>query len=193
MDNITIGFALCGSFCTFDKTIDEMKKMALAGYEIYPILSEHAAVIDTRFGLASDFREEIETICGRKAVTTFTEAEQLSSRRMIDALVIAPCTGSTLGKLAHGISDTVVTFAAKGCLRNDRPVVVAFSTNDALSGSAESIGILLARRGYYFVPFEQDDPENKPRSAAADMSLIPQTLENALEGRQIQPILLCRD
>lgn len=185
-----VGFALCGSFCTFEKAIEEMKKMVDAGYDVYPVLSEHAAVTDTRFGLASDFRDEIEQICARSAITTFTQAEQLSSKNLINALVIAPCTGSTLGKLAHGISDTTVTFAAKGCLRNDKPVVIAFSTNDALSGSAESIGILLARRGYYFVPFSQDDPEKKPYSAAADLTLILKTLESALSKTQIQPVIL---
>ncbi len=185
-----IGFALCGSFCTFKSVITEMEQMAQDGYEIYPILSEHAAQTDTRFGAAADFRDRIEQICGRPAITTMTQAEALGPGKCMDAIVVAPCTGSTLGKLAGGISDTTVTFAVKGCLRNERPVVLALSTNDALAGSAANIGALLARRGYYFVPFGQDDPQAKPRSAIADVRLIPQTLEAALEGRQIQPILL---
>ena len=185
-----IGFALCGSFCTFKSVIAEMERMHEAGYELYPILSEHAASTDTRFGDAADFREKIEKICGRPAITTFTQVEELGPKKLIDAIVVAPCTGSTLGKLANGISDTAVTFAVKGCLRNDKPVVIALSTNDALGASAANIGALLARRGVYFVPFAQDDPENKPRSAVSDVRLIPAAVEKALEGRQIQPILL---
>jgi len=188
-DKPRIGFALCGSFCTFKSVIEEMQRMSEAGFDLYPILSEHAAGTDTRFGTAIDFKHQIRSICGRESITSMTAVETFGPGKLLDALVIAPCTGTTLGKLAAGISDTTVTFAAKSCLRNDRPVILAISTNDALSGSAANIGTLLARRGYYFVPFGQDDPETKPRSAIADLALLPDTVEAALSGRQLQPIL----
>ena len=186
-NKVRAGFALCGSYCTFEKAIEQMARLARENYDLYPILSEKSASEDTRFGAAADFRARIEEICGKNAVTTMQEAEALS--RTLDVLVIAPCTSATLARLAQGLSDSVVSFCAKGVLRGEKPVVLAVSTNDALGASAPNIGALLTRRGFYFVPFAQDDPEGKPRSALADFSLLPETLELALSGRQLQPIL----
>ena len=184
-----IGFALCGSFCTFESVMEQMEKLVSEGFELFPILSEKTAQTDTRFGSAAGLREKIREICGREAIDSFTGVERLGPENKIDAIVVAPCTGATLGKLAHGITDSTVAFAVKGCLRNDRPVIIALSTNDALAGSAANIGSLLARRGYYFVPFGQDDPEGKPRSCTARFELLGQTVNAALQGRQLQPIL----
>lgn len=184
----TIGYALCGSFCTFRKSINAMKQ--LTDYQIVPILSEAAYSLDTRFGSASSFHEEIEDICGTHILHTLPDVEPLGPKKLLDALVIAPCTGNTLGKLANGVADSSVTFACKAHLRNARPVILAVSTNDGLSASAENIGKLLARKHYYFVPFTQDDALGKPYSLVADFSLLSKTLELALQGQQLQPLLL---
>ena len=183
----TIGFALCGSFCTFRKAIDSLK--LLTDYDIIPIASEVAYSTDTRFGKAADFQKEIEDFCGHAILHTIKDVEPLGPKRLLDALVIAPCTGNTLGKLANGIADSAVSFACKAHLRNGRPVILAVSTNDGLSGSAENIGKLLNRKHYYFVPFFQDDPKGKPYSLVAHFSLLPQTLQEALTGRQLSPLL----
>lgn len=184
-----IGFALCGSFCTYSKVFPVME--ALAGkHEITPIFSAVSASTDSRFGTAEAFLARAREISGKEAITTIAGAEPIGPKKLLDVLVIAPCTGNTLAKLAHGIADGPVTMAAKSHLRNGRPVLVAVSTNDALAGAAENIGRLLARKHYYFVPFGQDDPEKKPTSMVADFSRIPQAMEAALEGRQFQPILL---
>ena len=190
MNRPVVGFALCGSFCTFRQVIDVMRLLP-ARYELVPILSPNAASIDSRFGRAADFRAEIEAICGREAITTIGGAEPIGPKKLLDLLLIAPCTGNTLAKLAHGISDTCVTLAYKSHLRNARPALIAVSTNDALSQNAASIGLLLARRNTYFVPFAQDDAAGKPTSLVADFEQIPAAIEAALEGRQLQP-LLCR-
>lgn len=184
-----IGFCLCGSFCTYDQVFPVMEELAKE-YEIVPILSPAALTTDSRFGTAQEHRQRAEQICGRKALTGIAEVEPIGPKKLLDALVIAPCTGNTLGKLAHSIADNAVTMAVKSHLRNGRPVVVAISTNDALSGSAENIGRLLNRRNYYFVPFRQDDPLNKPASMVADFTALPATVQAALEGRQLQPLIL---
>ncbi len=189
MAKATIGFALCGSFCTFRKTIDALRLLA-EEYEIIPIASEAAFTTDSRFGGAVQFRDEIEEICGKKILHTLAEVEPFGPKAMLDLLVIAPCTGNTLGKLAGGIADSPVTFACKAHLRNGRPVVLAVSTNDGLSASAESIGRLLNRKHYYFVPFGQDSPFNKPYSLVADLQKLPETVRAALQGEQLQPLLL---
>ena len=186
---MNIGFALCGSFCTYSQVLPVMEELAKE-YDIVPILSPAAAGTDTRFGAAEEHIKAITAICGRSPLTTLAEVEPIGPKKLLDALVIAPCTGNTLAKLSHGIADTSVTMAAKSHLRNGRPVVVAISTNDALSGAAENIGKLLNRKHYYFVPFGQDDPEKKPTSIVADFSKIPDALKWALDGKQIQPILL---
>ena len=190
MDKLTVGFAICGSFCTFKKAIEQIEFLKEKGLEILPIMSYNAYSTDTRFGKASEHIDKIETLCGKKIISTISEAEPIGPKKLLDALVIAPCTGNTLAKLALSIADSPVTMAAKSHLRNGRPILLAVSTNDALAGAAENIGKLLARRNYYFVPFGQDDPAKKPTSMVADFKMIPQALHSALEGKQIQPILL---
>lgn len=186
---MTIGFALCGSFCTYSQVFPVMEEMA-RNFNLIPIFSSNSYSIDSRFGTAADHIQHAEDICHRKVIHTIEDAEPLGPRKLLDALVIAPCTGNTLAKLAHSIADTPVTMAAKSHLRNGRPILVAVSTNDALAGAAENIGKLMARKYYYFVPFGQDDPSKKPTSMVADFKKIPPALSEALEGRQIQPILL---
>ena len=184
-----IGFALCGSFCTYDAVFPVMEELSKV-HHITPIVSWASNSIDSRFGTATEHLERIREICGRAPLRTIEGAEPIGPKKLLDALIIAPCTGNTLAKLAHSIADTPVTMAAKSHLRNGRPVIVAVSTNDALAGAAENIGKLLARKHYYFVPFGQDDAQNKPTSMVSDFTRIPQTLDAALEGRQIQPILI---
>ena len=186
---MTIGFALCGSFCTYDRVFPVMERLGKS-YELIPIFSQSAYSTDSRFGNAEAHIARAEAICGRPVLHTLAEVEPIGPKKMLDALIIAPCTGNTLGKLAGGITDTPVTMAVKAHLRNDRPVVLAVSTNDGLSASAANIGTLLCRKNYYFVPFGQDDPLKKPTSLAAELSLTQKTLEAALQGRQIQPLLL---
>ena len=186
---MNIGFALCGSFCTYAQIFPIMEALTTE-HQLFPIFSFSAASVDSRFGSAQEHIEKAQHICGQDVIQTMEAAEPIGPKKMIDALIIAPCTGNTLAKLAHSIADTPVTMAAKSHLRNDRPVIVAVSTNDALAGAAENIGRLLARKNYYFVPFGQDDCVGKPTSLVADFRRIPEALANALEGRQVQPILL---
>ena len=183
-----LGLALCGSYCTYEKLFKAAEKLA-EKYELVPIMSENAAETDTRFGTATEHIKRLMLLSGHKVVTTIAEAEPLGPKTPLDALLIAPCTGNTLAKLAHGITATAVTMAAKAHLRNGRPVIIALSTNDGLSGSAENIARLLNRKHFYFVPFRQDDPAKKPRSLQADFSLLEETVRAALQGRQLQPIL----
>ncbi len=187
---LRVGFAFCGSFCTLSKALDTLEAVRARYGDIYPIVSERVASTDTRFGPAHEFMREMERICGRRVISTINAAEPIGPQKMLDVLVIAPCTGNTLAKLATGSTDGVVTLAAKAHLRNGRPVVIAVSTNDGLSASARNIGELLVRKNYYFVPFRQDDPAGKATSLMADFSLIPDAIAAAMEGRQLQPILL---
>lgn len=184
-----IGFALCGSFCTYAEVFPVLERLAKA-HRVTPIFSQTAYSIDSRFGKAGDWVEKAKTICGKAPLHTIAQVEPIGPKKLLDALIIAPCTGNTLAKLAHSIADSSVTMAAKSHLRNGRPVIVAVSTNDGLAGAAENIGRLLARRNYYFVPFRQDDPVKKPTSLVADFQKLPETLEQALHGKQIQPLLL---
>ena len=186
---MNIGFALCGSFCTYSRVFPVMELLARE-HTLIPIFSEASFSIDSRFGTAAEHFETVQKICGREPIHTIAGAEPIGPKKLLDILVIAPCTGNTLAKLAHSIADTPVTMAAKSHLRNGRPVVVAVSTNDALAGAAENIGKLLGRKNYYFVPFRQDDPMKKPTSMVADFDKIPETIESAHRGVQIQPILL---
>lgn len=186
---MNIGFALTGSFCTYAEIFPVIEQLA-AKHSLYPILSFSAGQTDSRFGTASDHRRTVTQICAKAPMDSIPSVEPIGPKKMLDALVIAPCTGNTLAKLAHGIADTPVTMAAKSHLRNGRPVIIAISTNDGLAAAAENIGKLLARKNYYFVPFGQDAPDDKPTSLIADFSKIPDTLDAALEGRQIQPVLL---
>ena len=184
-----LGFAMCGSFCTFDRVFPVLARCA-AEHRVTPIFSDAAYTVDSRFGTAKAHIARAAALCGRPPLHTLAAVEPIGPKKLLDALVIAPCTGNTLAKLAHGIADTPVTMAAKSHLRNGRPVLIVVSTNDALAGAAENIGRLLARKHYYFVPFRQDDPEGKPTSLVADFTSIPAALEAALEGRQLQPLLL---
>ena len=191
MEKETVGFALCGSFCTFKKVIPQMKKLVDEGYKVIPIMSHTAYNTDTRFGKAKDFNDEIEKICKEEIIHTITGAEPIGPKELLDVLVIAPCTGNTLGKLANGISDTSVTLATKAHLRNQRPVIIAVSTNDALGASAKNIGLLMNSKNIYFVPMEQDDYINKPNSIVADFKYIPDTVREVLATKsQPQPMLL---
>ena len=190
MKDIRVGFALCGSFCTHKQVLSELEKLCGQYSEITPILSEACRSTDTRFGKAEDLRAAVERLTGHQVVDSIPTAEPIGPRALLDILVIAPCTGNTLAKLAGGITDTAVTMAAKAHLRNGRPVVIAMATNDGLSAAARNIGELLVRKNYYFVPFGQDDPEKKPCSLVADFSQIGETIDAALEGRQLQPILI---
>ena len=186
---MTIGFALCGSFCTYERVFQVMEVLAQQ-HRVIPIFSHAAATLESRFGTSEEFLARAKKICGTSPLLTIPDVEPIGPKKMLDVLVIAPCTGNTLAKLAHSIADTPVTMAAKSHLRNGRPVLIAVSTNDALSGAAENIGKLLGRKHYYFVPFGQDDPINKPTSMVAHFEKIPHALEAVREGKQIQPILL---
>ena len=185
-----IGFVLTGSFCTFSKTIPKMKELIEKGAEVIPIKSLNSYNLDTKFGKAQDFINEIDEITGKKIIHTIQEAEPIGPKRLTDIMVVAPCSGNTMAKLACDIIDTPATMAVKSHLRNNLPVVIAPSTNNGLSGNAKNIGILLNRKHYYFVPFRQDNPITKPRSIVFDSEYIVKTIESALEHEQIEPILL---
>ena len=186
-----IGFAMTGSFCTFEQVFPVMEQLA-KGNHVIPIFSSSAGTTDSRFGTAEVFLQKARNLCGRPPILSIAEAEPIGPKKMLDILVIAPCTGNTLAKLSHSIADGPVTMAAKSHLRNGRPIVLAVSTNDALAGAAENIGRLLARKHYYFVPFGQDNALGKPTSLVADFQKIPDTLEKAVNGIQIQPLLIQR-
>ena len=186
---MTIGFAMSGSFCNFYEVFPVMELLT-RDYKVIPIFSGAASSIDSRFGTAAEHMRLAAEICGTSPLTSIPEVEPIGPKKLLDALVIAPCTGNTLAKLAHSIADSPVTMAAKSHLRNGRPVLLAISTNDGLAGAAENIGRLLARKHFFFVPFGQDDPFKKPTSLIADFSRLPRALEEALDGRQMQPILL---
>ena len=185
---MNIGFALCGSFCTYGRVFPVMAELA-KNNTVIPIFSQAAATTDSRFGKAAEFLARADEVCGVPPLLTIPDVEPVGPKKLFDILVVAPCTGNTLAKLSHSIADGPVTMAAKSHLRNGRPVLVAVSTNDALSGAAENIGRLLNRKHYYFVPFGQDDPVNKPNSMVAHFEMIPEAMDAAFEGRQIQPIL----
>lgn len=188
MQKYKIGFCICGSFCTISKVLEQMEILS-EKYSLVPIVSEVVNNFDTRFGKSADIIARIEEICKTKVIKTIVDAEPIGPKRMTDAMIIAPCTGNTLAKLSVGIVDNTVTMAAKSHLRNSSPLIIAPSTNDALGAAAKNIGKLLNLKNYYFVPFSQDDSKNKPKSMVANFSLIPETLENALNGKQIQPII----
>lgn len=184
-----IGFAVCGSFCTFEKAFVQLHHLIDEGADVTAVMSFNASQLDTRFGKAADHIAALEEMTGRKVIKTITDAEPIGPKRMFDVLVIAPCTGNTLAKLALGITDSPVTMAAKSHLRNSSPLVIAVSTNDGLSGSAKNIGALLNYRNIYLVPFGQDDPEAKPRSLVADFDRLSEAVSAALDGVQLQPML----
>lgn len=190
MEGVKIGFAMCGSFCTLSKAIKEIESLVSLKADVYPIMSETAYNTDTRFGKAGDFVDKIENLCGRKVISCITEAEPIGPKKLLDIVVIEPCTGNTIGKLANGITDSSVTLAAKAHLRNGRPLLLAVSTNDALGAAAKNIGQLLNYKNIFFVPMRQDDFNKKPNSIVADFTLTAEALKAALKGTQLQPVLL---
>ncbi len=189
MKDLRVGFAFCGSFCTMNGAMNALERVAGQYSEVWPIVSETVAATDTRFGNAHDFMREMERICDRRVIATIEDAEPIGPKKMLDVLVICPCTGNTLAKLANGVTDSSVTMAAKAQLRNGGPVVLALATNDGLSGSAPNLGTMLNRKNVFFVPFGQDDCLTKPTSLISDYSLLVDTMEAAMAGEQLQPIL----
>ena len=186
---MNIGFAMCGSFCTFSNVFPIMQTLQQE-HTLTPIFSDAVFSTDTRFGTAAEHKRTAERICGITPIHSIAEAEPIGPKKLFDILIIAPCTGNTLAKLAHGIADGPVTMAAKSHLRNGRPVLLAISTNDALSTAAENIAKLMMKKHYYFVPYRQDDSTQKPFSMVADFRLIPQAMDAALKDTQIQPVII---
>ena len=189
MNNLNVGFAMCGSFCTISNALAELRKLRECGAEVYPILSPIVYNTNTRFTDAKKLVNEIEEICNKKIIHTIEDAEPIGPKKMLDILAVCPCTANTLAKLAYGITDTSVTMAVKSHIRNNRPVVVAVSTNDALGAAAKNLGYLLNTRNYYFVPFNQDEPISKERSIIADFTILQDTIKSALKHEQIKPII----
>lgn len=189
LDCLRVGYAFTGSFCTLAKSFDIMQQIIDEGASVTPIMSENVYNTDTRFGTAGDFIKKAEEMCKNPVMHLITETEVIGPKNLLDVLVVAPCTGNTLGKLANGVNDTAVTMAVKATIRNKKPVVIAVSTNDGLSNSAKNIGMLLNYKNFYFVPFEQDDSVKKPNSLVAKFNLVIPTAKLALEGVQIQPVL----
>ncbi len=187
---VRIGFGLTASFCTLDPVLQQIERFVREGAEIYPIMSREAATVDTRFGKARDWLERLQRLTGKAVLTSVVEVEPIGPNNLVDVVVIAPCTGNTLAKLANGITDGPILMAAKAQLRNQRPVVVAISTNDGLGLNARNLGSLLNTRNVYFVPFGQDNPRNKPNSLIARMDLLGATIVEALQGRQLQPLIV---
>ncbi len=185
-----IGYALCGSFCTFSRSIDVMEKLRSDGHDILPIMSEIAYSTDTRFGKAEDIRKRIKGICEREIIHTVDGAEPLGPKVKLDALIVSPCTGNTLSKLVHGVTDTSVTMACKAHLRSDRPLLIALASNDAMSANLANLSRLLMRKSVYFVPLLQDDPDKKPHSLVAEFERIPEALEATIKGKQIRPLFV---
>ncbi|NLS45102.1 MAG: dipicolinate synthase subunit B [Firmicutes bacterium] len=193
LTNKTIGIAITGSFCTIPEIVPEIEKIVAEGADVYPILSENVAAHNTRFGRAADMVCILERVTGREPILTIAEVEPLGPAKTLDTLVIAPCTGNTLSKLAYGITDGSVLMAAKSTMRNLRPVIVGISTNDGLSANAKSLGIILNTKNIYLIPFGQDAPFKKPCSLISDMRLMVDTIIAAFKGVQLQPILIDRN
>lgn len=184
----TIAFAMCGSFCTFEKALEQLELLRKT-YDVLPVMSETAYSTDTRFGEAASFRARVEALCGREILHTIPAAEPVGPKRLAEAVVVAPCTGNTAAKLANAVTDTAVTMCVKSALRVGMPVVLALATNDALGASFRNVGLLMNAKHLFFVPLRQDDPVRKPNSLVAEFGLLPETLEAALAGRQLQPVL----
>lgn len=193
MENLqgkTIGWVITGSFCTIDAVLPQMKRLKERGAEVCPIFSQHVSELDTRFNTAQEVRHKVEEICQTEVIDTLPRAEPIGPQKLLDAIVVAPCTGNTLAKLANSITDTTATLAVKAHLRNQRPVVIALASNDALAGNAKNLGILLNAKHYYFVPFGQDGAETKSNSLQAHFGSIVPTIAEAIAGKQIQPMIL---
>lgn len=190
MENINVGFAICGSFCTFSKAVPQIELLVKKGFNVYPIMSETAYNTDTRFGTAQSFIDRIKELTNKEIINSIYLAEPIGPKKLLDILIVAPCTGNTLAKIAHGITDTSVTMAVKAHLRNQRPVLLAVSTNDALGNAAKNIGNLMNFKNIYFVPMGQDDYVNKPSSIVADFDSIYIAMLSALDGKQYQPMII---
>lgn len=190
LKNVKVGFCMTGSFCTFEKAFSAMQELRDAGCDILPIMSFNAGTTDTRFGTAQEHIRRAENICGKRVILSISDAEPIGPKKLTDIMIVAPCTGNTMAKLARSITDTPVTMAVKSHLRGGKPVLIACATNDALAGSFKNIGFLMNCRNYYFVPLGQDDPLKKPCSLVADFSLIPEAACAALDGTQLQPVLI---
>ena len=184
-----IGYAFCGSFCTIQRSMKVLRGLCAEGNSVLPIMSDAVYSTDTRFGSARDLIKSVESVCGRGIIHSIVDAEPLGPKTVLDILVICPCTGNTLAKIASGITDTPVTMAAKAHLRSDRPLVIALATNDALSANLENIGTLMKRKNIFFVPMKQDDPVSKPHSLVCDFDRVGETMMSAFAGRQIQPVM----
>ena len=189
MENKKVGYCLTGSYCTFQKSLSALADLLEHGFEVFPMMSENAYHTDTRFGLAKDFVETIEKMTGKKVLSTIREVEPIGPKKYIDVMVLSPCTGNTLSKIANGITDTAATMATKASLRNGIPVVIALATNDGLGQSAKSLGVMLPVKNVYFVPLAQDDPIKKPTSLVCDFTKVRETVLGAMEGKQIQSVL----
>lgn len=190
MENITLGYAFCGSFCTIKESLAALKELAKENIKIKPIMSPIVYETNTRFTNAKELIREVEEICGEKVIHDIVGAEPIGPKNLLDVIVVAPCTGNSLAKIALGITDTPVVMAVKAHLRNEKPVVLAIATNDALGASAKNLGLLHNTKNIYFVPYRQDDPFSKEKSLVCDFTLIPKTIESALIGKQIQPVIL---
>ena len=186
---LRIGYAMTGSFCTFQQSFVQAECLAGMGAELLPIMSENASSTDTRFGTAAENIQKLSRIAGKEVICTITEAEAIGPKELTDLMVVAPCTSNTAAKLASSITDTAVTMAVKSHLRRGKPVVLAIASNDSLMGSAKNIGELFNRKNYYFVPMVQDDWTNKPASLVAEFSMLPDAVEAALKGIQLRPII----
>lgn len=189
LQGVKVGFALTGSFCTFGKIMPELEKLVAEGADVLPIISEAVDKSDTRFGRADEWKARVESITNKKIIKTIVDAEPIGPKALLDIMVVAPCTGNTLSKLANGITDTPVTMAAKAHLRNGRPLVIAISTNDGLGANAKNLGLLLNTKNIYFVPFGQDDPIKKCNSLMSHNEMLIPTILEALKGGQLQPLL----
>ncbi|MGQ9496909.1 MAG: dipicolinate synthase subunit B [Desulfotomaculales bacterium] len=190
LNGVKIGFALTGSFCTLNEVVKEIERLKAEGATVYPVVSHEVATLDTRFGTAQSWLETLAGITGQRVMTSIVEVEPIGPKKLFDILVIAPCTGNTMAKLANGITDGPVLMAAKAMLRNQRPVVLAISTNDGLGLNAKNLGILLNTKNVYLVPFGQDNPQQKPNSLVARVELLLDTVILALQGKQLQPVLV---
>ncbi len=190
MENIRLGYAFCGSFCTLKESVKALREIAKEGYTITPIMSNIVYTTDTRFGKCQDFINEIEDICKNKIIHTIAGAEPIGPKNLLDIIAVAPCTGNTLAKIALGVTDTPVTMAVKAHLRNEKPVVLGIASNDALGAGAKNLGLLHNTKNIYFVPYSQDDPYSKTNSLVCKFSLISETLREALKGTQLQPVIM---
>jgi len=189
MKDITLGYAFCGSFCTIKQSLNALKELNREGYKIKPIMSQIVYNTDTRFGKANELIEEVENLCNDKIIHDIPAAEPIGPKNLLDIIVVSPCTGNTLAKIALGVTDTPVTMAVKAHLRNNKPVVLAIATNDALGATAKNIGLLHNTKNIFFVPYRQDDPFSKNNSLVCDFTLVPKTVEAALKGEQLQPVI----